>query len=69
MVGGPSEKTRKLRQAISIALDIEEQISIFANGRGIPANGPIAPGVSTVPAASSPPASVITTFGSAWPRM
>jgi ABC-type transport system substrate-binding protein len=45
VVGGASERTRKLRQAISIALDIEEQISIFANGRGIPANGPIAPGI------------------------
>ena len=45
VVGGPSEKNRKLRQAVSIALDIEEQISIFANGRGIPANGPIAPGI------------------------
>jgi ABC-type transport system substrate-binding protein len=40
-----AERARKLRQAVSIALDIEEQISIFANGRGIPANGPIAPGI------------------------
>ena len=39
------ERGRKLRQAISIALDIEEQISIFANGRGIAAQGPIAPGI------------------------
>jgi oligopeptide transport system substrate-binding protein len=45
VVGGPSEKSRKLRQAISIALDVEEQISIFANGRGIAAQGPIAPGI------------------------
>ncbi|MGE5638466.1 MAG: ABC transporter substrate-binding protein, partial [Clostridia bacterium] len=43
VVGG--EKNRKLRQAISIAVDIEEQISIFANGRGIPAMGPLAPGI------------------------
>jgi ABC-type transport system substrate-binding protein len=43
VVGGSSERARKLRHAISVALDIEEQISIFANGRGIPANGPIAP--------------------------
>jgi peptide/nickel transport system substrate-binding protein len=43
VVGGPSERARKLRQAISIAFDVEEQISIFANGRGIPAQGPIAP--------------------------
>jgi len=37
------ERGRKLRHAISIAFDVEEQISIFANGRGIPAQGPIAP--------------------------
>ncbi|MDC8444781.1 MAG: ABC transporter substrate-binding protein [Nitrosomonas sp.] len=50
VVGGTSEKSkesaRKLRQAISIAVDYEEFISIFANGRGLPAHGPIAPGVS-----------------------
>ncbi len=45
VVGGASERARKLRHAVSIALDIEEQISIFSNGRGIPANGPIAPGI------------------------
>jgi len=45
IVGGGSERARKLRHAVSIVLDIEEQISIFANGRGIPANGPIAPGI------------------------
>jgi ABC-type transport system substrate-binding protein len=43
--GEAGERARKLRQAISIALDIEEQISIFANGRGIAATGPIAPGI------------------------
>jgi ABC-type transport system substrate-binding protein len=43
VVGGSSERKRKLRHAISIAFDIEEQITIFANGRGIPAQGPIAP--------------------------
>ena len=45
VVGGASERARKLRQAISIAFDVEEQISIFANGRGIAAQGPIAPGI------------------------
>jgi ABC-type transport system substrate-binding protein len=45
VVGGPSERARKLRHAISIAFDVEEQITIFANGRGIPAQGPIAPGI------------------------
>jgi ABC-type transport system substrate-binding protein len=45
VVGGSSERARKLRQAISIAFDIEEQITIFSNGRGIAAQGPIAPGI------------------------
>ena len=43
IVGGLSERARKLRQAISIAVDYEERISIFSNGRGIPAQGPIPP--------------------------
>ncbi|HYN14127.1 MAG TPA: ABC transporter substrate-binding protein [Burkholderiales bacterium] len=43
--GEPAERARKLRHAISIAFDVEEQISIFANGRGIAAQGPIAPGI------------------------
>jgi ABC-type transport system substrate-binding protein len=41
--GPAAERARKLRHALSIAFDVEEQISIFANGRGIPAQGPIAP--------------------------
>ncbi|MCG6969199.1 MAG: ABC transporter substrate-binding protein [Gammaproteobacteria bacterium] len=45
VVGGLSEDKRKLRQAISIAIDYEEFISIFVNGRGIPAQGPIPPGI------------------------
>jgi ABC-type transport system substrate-binding protein len=45
LVGGLSERARKLRQAISIVLDYEEFISIFANGRGIPAQGPLPPGI------------------------
>ncbi len=39
------EQTRKLRQAISIAVDFDEYISIFANGRGIAGQGPIPPGI------------------------
>jgi ABC-type transport system substrate-binding protein len=39
------ERARKLRLAISIAVDQEEMISIFQNGRGIAAQGPIAPGI------------------------
>jgi ABC-type transport system substrate-binding protein len=45
VVGGDSERARRLRQAISIALDYEEFISIFQNGRGIVAMGPLAPGI------------------------
>ncbi|HHJ14312.1 MAG TPA: peptide ABC transporter substrate-binding protein [Gammaproteobacteria bacterium] len=45
VVGGDSERARLLRQAISIAMDYEEYISIFRNGRGIPAQGPLPPGI------------------------
>ncbi len=45
VVGGLNERARKLRQALSIALDQEEYISIFLNGRGIPAQGPLPPGI------------------------
>lgn len=45
VVGGSSERARKLRQAIGIAVDFEEYISIFQNGRGIPAMDPIPPGI------------------------
>lgn len=36
---------KKLRQAIAIAIDYEEYIQLFMNGRGIPAQGPIPPGI------------------------
>ena len=45
VIGGRSERARKLRQAISIAIDSEEMISIFRNGRGIAAQGPIPPSI------------------------
>jgi ABC-type transport system substrate-binding protein len=45
VVGGDSRRARLLRRAISIAVDYEEYISIFANGRGLPAQGPIPPGI------------------------
>ena len=45
VVGGASERARKLRLAISIAVDQEEMIAIFSNGRGLPAQGPIPPGI------------------------
>ncbi len=43
IVGANSDTARKLRQAISIAIDYEEYIAIFANGRGIPAQGILPP--------------------------
>jgi ABC-type transport system substrate-binding protein len=45
VVGGNSERATKLRRAIAIAVDFEEFISIFANGRGISAQSPIPPGI------------------------
>ena len=45
VVGGNSERARKLRQAISVVVDYEEFLSIFQNGRGIPAQSPLAPGI------------------------
>lgn len=45
VVGGYTDRSRKLRHAIAIAVDQEENISIFANGQGIPAQGPIPPGI------------------------
>ncbi|MBI5492906.1 MAG: ABC transporter substrate-binding protein [Deltaproteobacteria bacterium] len=44
-VGGYAPEKQKLRQAISIALDYEEFIEIFNNGRGIPAMSAIPPGI------------------------
>jgi ABC-type transport system substrate-binding protein len=45
VVGGYSDEAKKLRQAISIAQNQEEYISIFINERGIAAQGPIPPGI------------------------
>jgi len=45
VVGGDSEAARKLRQAIAIAVDFEEYISIFLNGRGIAAQSMLPPGI------------------------
>jgi len=45
VIGGLGPERQKLRQALSIAFDFEEFISIFINGRGIPAQGPIPPGI------------------------
>ena len=45
VVGGYSISAKKLRQAISIAQNEEEYISIFTNERGIPAQSPIPLGI------------------------
>lgn len=45
LVGGKSERARKLRLAISIAINYDENIAIFFNGRGKAAQGPIPPGI------------------------
>lgn len=45
VLGGLSARATQLRQAISIAIDQEEYISIFLNGRGIPAQSPLPPGI------------------------
>jgi len=50
VVGGKGDervrsRARKLRQAVSIAIDWEEFISIFFNGRGVPGMGPLPPGI------------------------
>lgn len=44
-VGGYTAERQKLRQAISIALNYEEFIEIFINGRGVSSQSPIPPGI------------------------
>ena len=44
-VGGYTPEKQKLRQAISIALDYEEFIEIFLNGRGVLSHNPLPPGI------------------------
>ncbi|MGI5922635.1 MAG: ABC transporter substrate-binding protein [Lentisphaeria bacterium] len=50
VVGGNSPNQKKLRQAISIALDYQEFIDIFLNGRGVVAQSLIPPGITGAPA-------------------
>jgi ABC-type transport system substrate-binding protein len=45
VVGGNSDSARKLRLAISIAIDYDEYIAIFLNGRAIAAQGALPPGI------------------------
>ncbi len=39
------EKSRKLRQAMSLVVDADEWLRLFTNGRGIPAQSPVPPGL------------------------
>ena len=46
IVGAPAgERGRKLRQAMSLAVDAVEFARVFQNGRGVPAQSPIPPGI------------------------
>lgn len=45
VLGGNTEAARLIRQAISIAIDQEESIAIFRNGRGIAMQSPLPPGI------------------------
>jgi ABC-type transport system substrate-binding protein len=46
VVGAPAgEKGRKLRQAMSLAVNVEEYLRLFLNGRGVPAQSPLPPGI------------------------
>lgn len=45
VVGGNSARARILRHAISIAVNFDEDIAIFYNGRGRAAQGPLPPGI------------------------
>jgi oligopeptide transport system substrate-binding protein len=45
-----AQRARKLRQALSIAIDWEEFSQIFTNGRAVPAQGPMVPGIFGYPA-------------------
>jgi oligopeptide transport system substrate-binding protein len=45
VVGGYTEEKRKLRQALSLAYDMEENIAIFYKGNALAAQSPIPPGI------------------------
>lgn len=45
VVGGYTPERAKLRQAVTIALDYNEYLDIFYNGRGRAAQGPLPPGI------------------------
>ena len=39
------ERSRKLRQAMGLVIDVDEYSRIFMNGRGVPAQSPVPPGI------------------------
>jgi ABC-type transport system substrate-binding protein len=39
------KRSRKLRQAMSLVVDVEEFTRVFPNGRGVPAQSPVPPGI------------------------
>jgi len=46
VIGTPAgERGRKLRQAMSLAIDVDEFTRVFNNGRGVAAQSPIPPGI------------------------
>lgn len=45
VVGGTSAAAQKIRQALSIAINMDEYIRLFLNGRGQVAQGPLPPGI------------------------
>ncbi len=46
LVGAPGAvKAKKLRQAMSLAVNVDEYLRLFANGRGVPAQTPLPPGL------------------------
>jgi ABC-type transport system substrate-binding protein len=46
VVGAPAgERGRLLRQAMSLAVDVREYTRVFNNGRGVPAQSPLPPGI------------------------
>jgi ABC-type transport system substrate-binding protein len=46
VVGAPGgARARKLRQAMSLAIDVREWTRLFSNGRGVPAQSPLPPGL------------------------
>jgi ABC-type transport system substrate-binding protein len=45
-IGSPGgERARKLRQAMSLAVNVDEFLRLFLNGRGVPAQSPLPPSI------------------------